>query len=145
MFLGDAGNPKSQITLAEIVASKVKLNATFQNVKDSHPSQIQPKPIPENTEEHVAVAVNEEKEVKDAILVSGVVSGAISEVPPTMSHFRPEFRSTKPVASSPPVRLPIEFVSSTLEEPVGDLATGSKKRSRNKKRKARKTLCIENR
>ncbi|XP_038897098.1 double-stranded RNA-binding protein 1-like isoform X2 [Benincasa hispida] len=141
---GDARNPKSQKTLAEIIASKVRFHATLQKVKDSHFSQIQPKSMPENKVEHVAMTVDENKEVKDAILDNGVVCGAISEVCPT-SHFRPEFRSTKPEASSPPVRLPIEFVPSTLEEPVGDhaRATGSKRRSKNK-RKARKKLCMEN-
>lgn len=100
--------------------------------------------MPENTVEHVAMTVNEDKEVKDAILDNGVVCGAISEVCPTTSHFRPEFRSTKPEASSLPVRLPIQFVPSTLEEPVGHRTTGSKRRSKNK-RKARKKLCMENR
>lgn len=141
---GDAKNPKSQKTLAEIIASKVRFHATLQKVKNSHFSQIQPESMPENTVEHVAMTVNEDKEVKDAILDNGVVCGAISEVCPTTSHFRPEFRSTKPEASSLPVRLPIQFVPSTLEEPVGHRTTGSKRRSKNK-RKARKKLCMENR
>lgn len=142
--VGDAGNPKSQNTLANIIAPKVRQHATLQKVKDSHPSQIQRKPMPENTEQHVAMTVDEDRRPKYAILVNGVVSGATSEVPPTMSPFRPEFKSTKTEASSPPVKLPIEFVPSTLEEPVGDHATGSKKRSKNRK-KAHKKLCVEDR
>ena len=132
-YFVDAGNPKSQKTLAEIIASKVRLHAMMQKVKDSHPSQIQPKYLPENTVEHVTTTVNEDKEVNGAILDNVV----------PISHLGPEFRSIKPVASSPSERLPIESVPSTSEEPVGDRATGSKKRSKNK-RKARKKLCMEN-
>ncbi|KAG7017948.1 Double-stranded RNA-binding protein 4, partial [Cucurbita argyrosperma subsp. argyrosperma] len=143
LSLHDAGNPKSQKTLAEIIASKVRLHAMMQKVKDSHPSQIQPKYMPDNTVEHVTTTVNEDKEVNGAILDNVVACGAISEICPTTSHLGPEFRSIKPVASSPSERLPIESVPSTSEEPVGDRATGSKKRSKNK-RKARKKLCMEN-
>ncbi|KAL0549155.1 hypothetical protein IC582_013636 [Cucumis melo] len=144
LSLHDAINIKSQKTLADIIASKVRFHAMLQKVKDSHFSQIQPKSIPENTVERVAMTVNEDKNVKDAVSDSGVVCGAISEACPT-SLFRPEFSSTKPEGSSPLVRLPIEFVPSTLEVPVGDHATtGSKRRSKNK-RKARKKLCMENR
>ncbi|XP_022984141.1 double-stranded RNA-binding protein 4-like isoform X1 [Cucurbita maxima] len=143
LSLHDAGNPKSQKTLAEIIASKVRLHAMMQKVKDSHPSQIQPKYMPENTVEHVTTTVNEDKEVNGAILDNVVACGAISEICPTISHLGPELRSIKPVASSPSERLPIESVPSTSEEPVGDRATGTKKRSKNK-RKARKKLCMEN-
>uniref|UniRef100_A0A0A0LCN7 DRBM domain-containing protein n=1 Tax=Cucumis sativus TaxID=3659 RepID=A0A0A0LCN7_CUCSA len=140
----DATNPKSQKALGDIIASKVRFHAMLQKVKDSNFSQFQPKSMPENTVERVAMTVNEGKELKDAVLDGGMVCGAISEACPT-SQFQPEFSATKPDGSSPLMRLPIEFVRSTLEEPVGYHATiGSKRKSKNK-RKARKKLCMENR
>ena len=143
-FVEDATNPKSQKALGDIIASKVRFHAMLQKVKDSNFSQFQPKSMPENTVERVAMTVNEGKELKDAVLDGGVVCGAISEACPT-SQFQPEFSATKPDGSSPLMRLPIEFVRSTLEEPVGYHATiGSKRKSKNK-RKARKKLCMENR
>ncbi|XP_011651405.1 double-stranded RNA-binding protein 4 isoform X2 [Cucumis sativus] len=144
LSLHDATNPKSQKALGDIIASKVRFHAMLQKVKDSNFSQFQPKSMPENTVERVAMTVNEGKELKDAVLDGGMVCGAISEACPT-SQFQPEFSATKPDGSSPLMRLPIEFVRSTLEEPVGYHATiGSKRKSKNK-RKARKKLCMENR